>query len=352
MGERDDGFGGRWARRAVTLPATFALTAAATVILPAVLVVALVADALGRRRWALSRTALMLAGFLWCESLGLLAAGAIWLISGGGFGRGRRGFLDANARLQAVWGNTLLGIGTGLFGMRVVVEGEAPRPGGRPLLVFVRHASTADTVLPVALLSYPLGWRLRYVLKRELLVDPCLDVVGHRLPNVFVRRGGERTAEEVARVVALAEGMDGGDALVIFPEGTRYTPRKRAEVLARLAERGPSPSLDLAGELVATLSPLRQGPLALLARGGMDLLVIAHTGFEAAESLASFTRGTLIGGTLRIRLRRIRAEDIPGDAAGQARMLADLWREVDRFAAAPRLADAAPVGGVEVGEGR
>ena len=30
--------------------------------------------------------------------------------------------------------------------------------------------------------------RLRYVLKRELLWDPCLDIVGQRVPNIFVDR--------------------------------------------------------------------------------------------------------------------------------------------------------------------
>ena len=58
-----------------------------------------------------------------------------------------------------------------------------------------------DTVLPVVFFALPTGVRLRYVLKRELLFDPCLDIVGQRLPNYFARRGAGATEQEVAGVV-------------------------------------------------------------------------------------------------------------------------------------------------------
>ena len=61
----------------------------------------------------------------------------------------------------------------------------------------------AVVLLAAALLSRPHGVRLRYVLKRELLWDPCLDIVGHRLPNAFVRRGSRDTAGDVAAVRGL-----------------------------------------------------------------------------------------------------------------------------------------------------
>jgi hypothetical protein len=59
----------------------------------------------------------------------------------------------------------------------------------------LRHASIGDTLLASALVGRPHGifW-LRYVLKRELLWDPCLDVVGNRLPHVFVDRASDRFA--------------------------------------------------------------------------------------------------------------------------------------------------------------
>jgi hypothetical protein len=57
-----------------------------------------------------------------------------------------------------------------------------------PVIVFLRYASVADTLLPAVFLANPNGLKLRYVLKHELLLDPCLDIVGNRLPNSFVQR--------------------------------------------------------------------------------------------------------------------------------------------------------------------
>ena len=42
--------------------------------------------------------------------------------------------------------------------------------------------------------------RLRYVLKRELLLDPCLDIVGNRLPNCFVARSGADAQADIDKV--------------------------------------------------------------------------------------------------------------------------------------------------------
>ena len=64
-----------------------------------------------------------------------------------------------------------------------------------------------------------------------------MDLVGQRLPNVFVRRGSGRPAREAALVASLAEGLGPRDGVVIYPEGTRFTPAKRARALARLAEQ-------------------------------------------------------------------------------------------------------------------
>lgn len=325
----DESIVARWRRRAVTVPVLLLLWGLGTAALTLLPLVAL-GDVVARRRFGRSRTLIFFAAFLWCELLGLAAATAIWLL----VWRSPARYLAANAWLQARWGHTLFAAARWLYAVRVRVEGEVPRPGSAPLLVFVRHVSTGDTVLPIELLAFPLGWRVRYVLKRELLLDPCLDIVGHRLPNQFVRRQSDKTDEQVARVVSLLDGMGSGDALVIYPEGTRYSAKKREQALARLRDKGPSPALTLAEELGHTLSPLRAGPLALLERNrGADLLVLAHRGLEGFASLASLTSGALVGGELRVKLLYTCFADLPRDAAGQRRRLAELWREVDRFAA-------------------
>ena len=64
----------------------------------------------------------------------------------------------------------------------------------------------------------------RVVMKATLQLDPNVDIVGNRLPNVFIkhRPAGERIhTEEIGR---LARGLDQNSALVIFPEGGNWPP--------------------------------------------------------------------------------------------------------------------------------
>jgi len=323
----------RWGRRAITIPTTFVLTVVFTIFVPAFVPVLLVIDLVLHRRFGLTRTALFLLSFLWCETIGIFGAGCLWIAFLGGSGDSKRSFVRANSRFQAIWVQTIFSSARALFGMRLSVEGSAPPPGNRPLLVFVRHASTVDTGLPIVLLSYPLRYQLRYVLKRELLFDPCVDIVGQRIPNRFVRRG-DRTTDEVERVVGLYENLDANDAIVIFPEGTRFSQRKRNELLTQLRKRGASRALDLAESLRHTLSPLRKGALALLEKNpGCDLVVITHRGLERATSFAAFTRGTLVGANLAVRISHVPFDSLPKEAEAREELLAKLWREVDAFAA-------------------
>ena len=333
-----ESFFARWGRRAITIPVTLCVTTAASILVPLLLPIIFVVDLFlprgERRRFGLTRTVLFLLCFLWCETAGILAAFVLWVVFVGRYtDKQRRSFMRANSRFQAIWVQTIFSVSRLLFQMRLTIEGTAPPPGRRPQLVFVRHASTVDTGLPIVLLSYPLRYQLRFVLKHELLLDPCVDIVGQRIPNRFVRRG-DRTVDEVERVVGLYENLDAHDAIVIFPEGTRFSERKRRNLVAQLAARGPSAALELAESLQHTLSPLRKGALALLEKNpGCDLLVIAHRGLEQATSFAAFTRGTLVGANIGVRILHIPFEELPKDVEGQKRRLTELWGEVDRFAA-------------------
>ncbi len=324
----------RWGRRAITIPLTFCVTTAASILVPLLIPFVLVVDLVVRRRFGLTRTVLFLLCFLWCETVGIVISFVLWIaFVGQSTDKHQRAFMRANSRFQAIWVQTIFSAARRLFRMQFTIEGTAPPPGRRPQLVFVRHASTVDTGLPIVLLSYPLRYQLRFVLKRELLLDPCIDIVGQRIPNRFVRRG-DRTVDEVERVISLYENLDTDDAIIIFPEGTRFSENKRRDFLAQLATRGPSPALELAETLRNTLSPLRKGALALLEKNpGCDLLVITHRGLERATSFAAFTRGTLVGANVGVRIFHIPFEELPKDVEGQKQLLTELWRDVDRFAA-------------------
>ena len=166
------------------------------------------------------------------------------------------------------------------------------------------------------------------MLKEELRWDPCLDIVGGRLPNAFVRRGGDAAAN-LTRVRGLADGLGQGDGVLIYPEGTRFTPGKRARLLERLsgAER------ERAAELQHLLPAHPGGPAALLEAVGPDADVwfCGHTGYEAAGSFTELINGRLIGQTVRMRFWKVSASEIPSDAEGRRAWLHGQWREMDRW---------------------
>ena len=320
-----------WARRAVTVPAALALGAAAIALAPAWAAAGLAWDLLAReaRKRPRTRALAFFALFLGCEAAGLVGAALLWAATLGGRLGGPRRWLEANAALQRLWSGALFHGSRRLFSMAVSAEGlDLASPA--PFLLFARHASVADAVLAAAFVANPRRLLLRYVLKRELLFDPCLDVVGQRLPNAFVRRSGPGLDSEVAAVAALAEGLDARSGVLIYPEGKRFSEARREAAVASLAEKGEAHLARVAGTFRNVLPPKVRGPLALLdAAPGVDVLLLEHTGFEGAATFPEFWHGALAGGTLHVRLRRFAASEIP--AEGRDLWLFERWAEMDRW---------------------
>jgi 1-acyl-sn-glycerol-3-phosphate acyltransferase len=269
--------------------------------------------------------------------VGLLASLAVWL---GAHPRlaGRERFERANFRLQVHWAGALFALARRVFALRF--ETELATPGARPLLVLVRHASLVDALLPTLFLSRPHDTRLRFVLKRELLVDPCLDVVGQRLPNAFVARGSEQPAREEASIRALAEGLGSGEGVVIFPEGTRFTPARLQAALARVEASGESARAKRISGLRHVLPLRSRGVLALLdAAPAADLLFLAHHGLEGTSHVRDVLGGALIGRRIRVRSWRVPVATLPADADGRLAWLDAEWSRLDAWIDA---CDAAP----------
>lgn len=316
----------RWGRRSLTLPA-YAFAAAAMLLLaPLLFPLAAGIDLARRRGWVLVRCLAMVDVFLAAEVAGVVGATAIWL-------RGPRSgpvFLERNFRLQCWWANTLFRAGEQLFALRVRVEGDAKAARG-PVLIFVRHVSPVDNLIPAVLLSDRHGLRLRWVLNRWLLRDPCLDIVGNRLANAFVR-GGTDSDAHVAAVATLGHALDINEGAAIYPEGALFSPARRERALSRL---GGSPWLPRAEALNTVLPPRMGGALALLeAAPAADVVVCAHRGFEPAGSYRAFLSGAFIGSEVSIAFWRFPREGIPGSRDERTAWLYDRWAEVDRWVSA------------------
>jgi 1-acyl-sn-glycerol-3-phosphate acyltransferase len=315
-------------RRALTIPA---VGAAATLLgswAPLWMPTAVAADLLTAPA-RLPRTRLLSFAWAWSalESAGVVASTALWA-------GGRSADLDAHYALQRWWAARLVDALQVTCGLRFEVDGEEHlRPG--PLVVAVRHASIADSLLPAWLLGRA-GLRPRFVLKDELLVDPCLDIVGNRLPNHFVDRTPDDSATELAAVRALAEGMGERDAAVIFPEGTVASAARRRRAHDSITERDPQRAARVA--TLRSLLPVRPGGTRALLEGApdADLALVGHRGLEAVARLPEVPARVPLAAPVVVRIIRIPRAEIPtGDAFTS--WFDDRWSGVDHW-----VADAGP----------
>ncbi len=317
-------------RRCVTVPLYLGLAACVPLFL-FLLPFAALLDCLRRANWATVRALLFFAVYVICEAVGILAATLLWVFACVMPGLDDEAYLRANFRLQCWWAASLYSAAEIIFGMDTEISGGESFARG-PFVVFARHASTADTLLPAIFISNRYDILLRYVLKRELLWDPCLDIVGHRLRNHFVDRGSEDRVREIENVASLADGLGEREGVLIFPEGTRFSKAKLARSIAKL-DAAASPELaQRARAMRNVLPPKLGGPIALLRRNrNADLVLLGHTGFEGIESLTDLFNGSLIGRVICLRFWRISRLEIPTDETALSRWLFDWWGVIDQW---------------------
>lgn len=318
-------------RRAVSVPLYLFLAAMHLAALPATLVLAGAYDLLRRNGFATARFVLFLAVYLACEVAGI--AGALALRVAGALSPA--GDRARHYALQRWWAGSLFDALRGIYGFTLTVEGAEVAAAGGPVIALVRHASSADTLLPMEVLARRGRLNPRYVLKRELLWDPSLDLVGHRIPNAFVRRGSGDAAREVARVAGLAEGLGARDAVVLYPEGTRFSPARRDRALADLA-RDDAERFARVRELRNVLPVRPGGALALLAAAPQaDVLFCVHQGWEATASLGSLVRGAMRGARVKVAMWRVRAAEVPREPDAALAWLDAQWTRADAWLSRP-----------------
>lgn len=321
-----------WIRRPITITGIVLFGVVLVVTIPLWLVLATIVD-LVRGRWRLPTTRLFAFGLAWAwlEVGGVLGAFGTWVI-----GRGRRP--STQYALQRWWAASIIRSLRLTCGLRIDVEG-ADRLTPGPVVCLVRHASLGDALVSAWILGSLSHRYPRYVMKKELLFDPCLDIVGQRIPNWFVDRGSAAVRQEMAGIRSMAEDMGPRDVAVIFPEGTRASDAKRAAMLERLERRAPDRHERLS-QLRHLLPPRSTGAAVLLdAVPEASVVLMWHTGFDGLDSLLGIHRAVRHGRTrARVAIETVDRADVPsGDEFGV--WLDDRWIELDRLVAAARSAD-------------
>jgi 1-acyl-sn-glycerol-3-phosphate acyltransferase len=181
-----------------------------------------------------------------------------------------------------------------------------------------------DTLLPATIISKQGGIALRYVLKRELLADPALDLAGNRLPNVFIDRAAADASARAA-IRRLARDLGPDDGVLIYPEGTRFSEAKLRRLQGK-AGSGPG-----APEFRSVLPPRPGGTLAILEATDADVVVLAHHGLEGLATVREIWAGDLVGSRISVRMWRVDREEIPTGRAERVEWLHALWTEIDEW---------------------
>jgi len=317
------------ARRLITIPLVFVTFLLLTALSPALLVVGGAIDAtraiVSGKPWMTLRSV----AFLWVYLLGQVWA-LLGLLLTVPLPDGMR--KEATFRLQSSWTAWNFAALRALFSLDLEVDGQdSAKPG--PILLLSRHASMVDTMLPAGLIANPLGIRLRYVLKKELLVDPTLDIGGSRLPNYFIDRSATDSAAEIDAIRQLAADLGPGDGVLIYPEGTRYSEEKRIRYSRRMAS-----DAGIVGQVAAglrrVLPPRPGGTLALLEATSADVVVLAHRGLEGLATVRDIWSGGMVGSRINVLVWRVRRDEIPNGRRERIEWLYRLWAEVDDWVVA------------------
>ena len=320
-------------RRPVTVTAWLVVSATCLVLSPLLLALGAVLGALTGRRQPMIAARLMLAYFAH-ELAVLVACGALWVLAGAGR------TIDS-PRSQWLHWRLLRWYVAGLAAavrtaLEIDVVSDASAEATRaleadpPLIVLSRHAGPGDTIFIGDQLVSRFRRRPSVVFKETIALDPCIDLLAHRLPHAMIDPSDREQGE--ARIAQITAGLGPRGALLLFPEGGNFTHERRRSALRRLWRKGQHESAERAANMPYVLPPQPIGVLAALAaRPDADIVFSAHTGLGLAAYPRQMWREMPFRRTLRTRLWFVPRDEVPGSTDEQVVWLYDWWKRIDEW---------------------
>ncbi len=241
-------------------------------------------------------------------------------------GRPRHSVLLGNAL------STLMRLARTLFGYQVELVGrDLYLTPANPLVVLARHAGPGDSFTLVHLLITTLHRNPRVVLKNSLRWDPGLDVILSRLDCYFLPSKSGAGEDRAAAVAAMVEQLTPDDALLLFPEGGNWTPRRHRRAVLRLLRAGQRRRARQVSARSHVLPPRPGGTSAALSvRSDTDVLVLAHTGLDVLVNPRQMWQALpLRNRPMRIRGWLHRTDDVPREDAAIQAWLDEQWALLD-----------------------
>jgi 1-acyl-sn-glycerol-3-phosphate acyltransferase len=333
----------RLVRRLVLAPLAVVIAVAVMVLFPLLFVLALAFSLTGLSRPGRMRGLRLLCfALIWlvAETAALFMCLGLWIASGFGGRLTTQPYQSRHYAIMRWYLDLVFRAATRMFGIQVDVDepeltaSEQAARLARPVIVLSRHAGPGDSFLLVHHLLSVYGRRPRVVMKAALQLDPGLDVVANRLPNVFIqhRRTGERLFTE--QIERLARGLDNAGALVIFPEGGNWTPGRWRRGIRRLEQAGRPDLAARARDMPNLLPPRAGGALAAIAAcPNADVIFVAHAGLDRLVSVADVWRSLPMDQVVRARWWRVPQDEVPREAAHEAQVqwLYGWWERIDSW---------------------
>jgi 1-acyl-sn-glycerol-3-phosphate acyltransferase len=319
-------------RRAIIDPLWLPVAAALAVLFGVVLLVTGVFAPISRQRRLLRVSAFALV-YLYLDVRLMLVSLWYWLRSPSRH-RDVRGWRTQHSELLGQTLDRLIEVARRLVGYRVELVGRDLRLDPvNPVVVLARHAGPGDSFTLVHLLVSTLHRNPRVVLKRALQWDPGLDVILSRLDCYFLPSKSGAGEDRTTAVARLVSQLTPDDALLLFPEGGNWTPRRHHRSVLRLLRAGHRERARKVRARSHVLPPRPGGTSAALAvRPDTDVLVVAHTGLDTLVNPHQIWQAL----PLRNRPMRIRgwlhpASEVPRDGAAIESWLDEQWSQVDRW---------------------
>ena len=333
----------RLIRRLVLAPLVIILAVGFLLLSPFLALLALVFGLVARARAGHMRS-LRLVGFVlvWfvAETVAMLVLAGLWVVSGFGGRLRTEPYQSRHYRVMRWFLDLMYRGAERTYGLRVEVDepeftaAEAAARLTRPVIVLSRHAGPGDSFLLVHQLLSVYQRRPRVVMKATLQLDPSVDIVGNRLPNVFIK--GRQTGENIftREIRRLARGLDRNDALVIFPEGGNWTLHRWRRGIRRLEQKGRPDLAARARDMPNLLPPRPGGTLAAIsACPDADVIFVAHAGLDNIITLGDIWGKFPINQVIRARWWRVPSGAVPrsADREAQVRWLYDWWEQIDTW---------------------
>lgn len=314
----------------VITPIVFVGSLVITVLSPALHLALAVIDIVDRKQWRFTRIVGLGIAFCVVELFGLVMALVLWLASGLGLWIHTPFFQRLHRLVFEMWLELITSAIKTFMGFRFVFPSEKLSPG--PLLVLARHAGPGDALLIARALAHDHGRRLRMLGTTKLLWDPFFNHLVNRLPFYFCEPNPKDVENEFEAIGRAAATIEDDGAMIVFPEGGNYTPRRKRAAVQNLRSRGLQAWGDRAEKLRHVLPPRTGSTLAAVtAAVDAQVVVVAHVGLDDLLTLRDIWDSVPIERTVRATLWTGFDGERPSSRPEMVEWLYSQWESVDEW---------------------